>query len=206
MTGRRYFLILLMVLNVIGCGRGEQERDDGLIGGNLILDRWPGEGVPVLAWQGSDDSLRVYSQPRGTDSTRAAAEAGRQIQVIPGQRLPWDRSVIRIEQPGKMEITEDCIVSGFVYDASEDGRLQGGRARDIYLPAGTILEVICYAAEGFYICRYQGEDIEMEAGRPCQRMLAEPQTRWWVRITEDGEPIGWVPVDTDRIAVIDRRF
>ena len=206
MTGRLYFVTLLMALNLIGCGPVEQEQGDEPGEAHLIFDRWPGEGVPVLAWQGPGDSLKVYLQLGDTDSARAAARAGRQIPVTAGRKLLWDRSAIQIEQPGQMKITDDCIICGFVYDPPEGGRLHSGRARDIYLPSGTLLEVICYAAEGFYIFRHDGEFIEMGVGHSCQRMLAEPRTRWWVQITRDGNPAGWVPVDGTAVAVVERRF
>jgi|GEM_PF-1677991 len=205
MTERPSLVILLIILILIGCGSAEQERAEEAGDAALILERWPGEGVPVLAWQGPGDSLEVYPRPGDASPARSAARAGK-IAVTAGQRLHWDRSVIRIEQPGQMKITEDCILNGFVYDPPRGGRLEAGRARDIYLPSGTLLEVICYAAEGFYIFRHQGEYIEMEVGRPCQQMLDRPQTRWWVQITENGRPIGWIPVDGDRVKVIDRRF
>lgn len=206
MTERPFLVILLAALSLMGCGPAEQEGIEEPGGTAVILERWPGEGVPVLAWQGPGDSLEVHSQPGTASPARSAAARAGQITVATGQRLHWDRSVIRIEQPGRMEITEDCIISGFIYDPPDGGQLKGGRARDIYLPAGTLLEVICYAAEGFYIFRHQGEYIEMSIGQPCQQMLSEPQTRWWVRITEEGRPIGWIPVDEKRVAVVDRRF
>ncbi len=172
----------------------------------LSIERWPGEGVPVLAWQGSGDSLEVYPLPETADTVRSAAVKVGRIAVTAGQKLLWDRSVILVEKPGQMEIVEDCIIAGFVYDAPDDGQLKGGRARQIYFSCGTILEVICYAAEGFYIFRHDGEYIEMDAGHRCQQMLAEPQTQWWVRITRDGSPAGWVPVDGTAVAVVERRF
>jgi hypothetical protein len=207
MTERPYLIILFIALCLAGCEPAQQNHgeESGSTAPDLILERWPGEGVPVLAWQGPGDSLRVYPRPEEARSNRSPADGAGRIAAAAGQRLDWDRSVIRIEQPGQMEITEDCVISGFVYDPPQDGQLKGGRARDIYLPAGTLLEVICYAAEGFYIFRHQGEYIEMDTGQSCQRMLSEPQTEWWVRITGDGS-IGWIPVDGSGVAVIDRRF
>jgi len=199
MALRWHVLPLLISLCIIGCGSVEQEGRKPLSDGIRSIERWPGEGVPVLAWHGSGDSLEVYAHP-GTTSP-----AG-QIAVRDGQKLPWDRSLILVEKPGQMEIVEDCIIAGFVYDAPEDGQLKGGRARQIYLSCGTVLEVICYAAEGFYIFRHDGEFIEMGVGHSCQRMLAEPRTRWWVQITRDGNPAGWVPVDGTAVAVVERRF
>ena len=202
MNDRRLAIIPLIALCLIGCGSAEREqkhKQGQEPGGVLMLERWPGEGVPVLAWQGPGDSLEVYARP-------GAADAVRSIAVRKGQKLLWDRSLVRIEQPGQMEITGDCISSGFVYDPPEDGRLEGGRAREIYLPSGALLEVVCYAAEGFYIFRHQGEYIEMGVGQPCQRMLAEPQTRWWVRMIAEGQPMGWIRADEKRVAVVDRRF
>jgi hypothetical protein len=204
--------IVLITLTLIGCGdreqKGDQEpgEDPGGSALNLLTDRWPGEGVPVLGWQGPGDSLEIYSRPGDTSPADPVSAGTGKIIVTAGQRLTWDRSAIRIEQPGQLEITEDCIVSGFVYDPPRGGRLESGRAREIYFPAGTFLDVICYAAEGYYILRHQGEYIEMGVEQPCQLMLSEPQTRWWVRITGDGRPVGWIPVDGNDVAVIDRRF
>lgn len=208
MTARSYIPILLIALILAGCGTVEQKEEQEPEGGTLtlIIDRWPGEGVPLLAWQGPGDSLMIFARPGAASPAGPAPAGAEKIIVTAGQRLAWDRSAIRIEQPGRMKITEDCIVEGFVYDPPRGNRLESGRAREIYLPAGTFLEVICYAAEGFYIFRHQGEYIEMGVGLPCQRMLSEPRTRWWVRITGDGRPAGWIPVDGQRVAVVDRRF
>jgi hypothetical protein len=165
----------------------------------LLIRRWPEEGVPVLAWTGEGDSLALYSRP-GDD-----APAG-YLAVAEDQPLTWDSSLILVHRPGKAEIPEDCVINGHVYDALENGNLLGGKSQELNFSSGTVLDVICYAAEGFYIFRQQDRYLELDATDQRLEILDQPLTEWWIRITADGKPIGWTLVDGDNVSVVDRRF
>ena len=190
------FLILL-VLAIICCGPDKPEQ--AKVEEKIAIERWPGEGVPVIASTGSEDSLPLYSQP-GDEKPDG------HLPVQPHQHFHWDKSLIVVKKLGKLEILENCIIAGYVYDSFEDNKLAEGKARELNFSSGMILDVVCYAAEGYYIFRHLDKYIEMGSSHKCQRMLASPQTEWWVRITIDDKPVGWVRVDEERVSVVDRRF
>ena len=193
----RWALLGCAFLVMSGCVSQEREKPD--LGQQLTIQRWPGEGVPVIAWTGSETLMDVYAS--AGDSTPA-----KNVTVAQNQRLEWDESLIVVHAPGEMNILKDCIINGFVYDSLEQGKLAGGRARQLNFSSGTKLEVVCYAAEGYYIFRHLGEYIEMEASHECQQMITLPQTEWWMRICKDSMPLGWVKVDGEDVSVVDRKF
>lgn len=190
-------ILISLVLPVICCGPDKPEQAP--VDGPIAIERWPGEGVPVIAWTGSEDSLPLCPQPGDEEPDSYLA-----VQEQP--YLQWDKSLMVVKKLGKLEILEDCIISGYVYDSFEDNKLAKGKAREVNFSSGMILDVVCYAAEGYYIFRHLDKYIEMGSSHECQRMLAWPQTEWWVRITKDDKPIGWVRVDEEKVSVVDRRF
>ncbi|MFC1683534.1 hypothetical protein ACFL0G_04965 [Candidatus Zixiibacteriota bacterium] len=199
MIGHYCLMTLLITLCIVACGSEERVKHDQLSDQILSIERWPGEGVPVITWTGAETLMNVYES--AGDSTPAKS-----VTVAQNQRLEWDESLIKVRTPGRMEILEDCILEAFVYDSLVQGKLAGGRARQLNFSSGTILEVVCYAAEGYYIFRHLGEYIEMEATHECQRMITLPQTEWWVRVEESGRPAGWIRADNENITVVDRKF
>jgi hypothetical protein len=188
-----------MFLCIICCGSEDRAEQDRISDEFLSIERWPGEGLPIIAWTGAETMMHVYAS--ASDSV-----ASDSIVVIHNENLEWDKSLIIIRKPGQMKISNDCIIDGFVYKSLEKGKFTGGRARQLNFSSGTILEVICYAAEGYYIFRLGDEYIEMESSHECQELLTLPETEWWVRICKDSKPLGWIRADQEDITVVDRRF
>ena len=197
MSRHSIVILILLLLLFICCGPDKPEQAN--VSGQITIERWPQEGIPVIAWTGSEDSLSLYSHP-GDEKPDS------RIAVQQHQHLHWDKSLMVVKKLGKLEILEDCIITGFVYDSFEDNKLAVGKTRELNFSSGMILDVVCYAAEGYYIFRHQDKYIETGSSRECQQMLALPQTEWWVRIEKDDEPIGWVRVDEEKVSVVDRRF
>jgi hypothetical protein len=190
-------ILIFLVLPIIYCGPDKPEQAN--MDEHIAIERWPQEGVPVIAWTGSEDSLPLYSQP-GDEKPDSY------LTVQAHQHLHWDKSLMVVKKLGKLEILEDCIITGYVYDSFEDNKLAVGKTRELNFSSGMILDVVCYAAEGYYIFHHQGKYIEMGSSHGYQQMLALPQTEWWVRIKKDDKPIGWVGVDEEKVSVVDRRF
>jgi hypothetical protein len=196
---QRRTLISLLLMGAMACGARLDQNIPQEMTSPLVIYRWPEEGVPILAWIGSEDSLAVYPHAGDESPTEHLA-------VAYGQLLEWDSSLILIHRPGKAEILEDCVISGHVYDVLKNGNLLGGKSRELQFGSGTIVDVICYAAEGFYIFRQQDRYLELDATDQRLEILDQPLTEWWIRITADGKPIGWTLVDGDNVSVVDRRF
>ncbi len=196
-SGKRFLCRLTVLIPVLaflatgGCAKSDQK-------GPVVIERWPGEGAPVIAWTGLADSLPLYSQP-------GAEKPKKYLAVKQDQRLPWDRSLMLIKKMGQMEITEHCTMEACVYHAVDDHKLTAGKAATFTFSPGTILEVACYAAEGDYIFHYENRFMEMNGSRACQRMLIPPQTQWWVRLRRSNKVLGWIIVDGEMIAVVDRK-
>jgi hypothetical protein len=190
-------ILIFLFLPLIYCGPDKPEQ--ATIDEQLTIERWPEEGVPVIAWTGAAGSLPLYSQPGDERPEKYLA-------VRDQQRLSWDKSLMVVNKFGKLKILENCIITGYVYDSFEDNKLTVGKARELNFSSGTILDVVCYAAEGYYIFRHLDKYIEMGSSHEYQQMLSLPQTEWWVRIEKDKKPVGWVRVDEDKVSVVDRRF
>lgn len=188
----RYGVLLLTILfvSLICCGKKVPQ---------IVIERWPHEGVPVIAWTSSGNSLALYSHPGDEKPVSFLA-------VKKNQRLQWDRSLILVKKLGKLKFLEDCVMSTFVYDSLQDHKLVGGKPKEIDFSADTVLDVVCSASEGDYIFLYLDRFVEMSGSNGCQQMLTKPQTQWWVRLKRNGRPLGWVKVDGEKLTVVERRF
>jgi len=194
----RYNIIIpILLVLMICCGPDKPEQPS--LDQPIAIERWPEEGIPVIAWVGEEDSMAVYRHP-GDEL------AARRIAVAKNQKLPWNKSLILVQKLGKLRILEDCIISGFVYDALENNKLVRGKPRQLSFAVDTILDVVCPAAEGDYIFLYQDQYVEMSGSMDYGQIVAMPQTAWWVRLKEMEGPSLWVQVDGKEVAVIDRNF
>jgi len=192
MLRRGFFVLIIFVISMMCCSKGKQK-------GEIAIEGWPGEGIPVIAWTGSENSLALFSDPGDKQPSGYLA-------VQKDQHLQWDRSLILVKKLGRLKILEDCIMTGYIYDSIENEKLVGGKTGGINLSSGTILDVVCYAAEGDYIFRYQKKYVETSASLECQQLLLAPRTQWWIRLIRNGRHLGWVKVDAEKIAVVDRKF
>jgi hypothetical protein len=165
----------------------------------MAIERWPGEGIPVIAWTSPESLMAVYALP-GSDTP-----AGYMV-VEENQRLQWDKSLILAQKFGTLIILEPCSLSGQVYDRLQDNKLMGGKRVEFSFRPGTVLEVVCYAAEGDYIFHHQKKYLEMCGSHDYQQMLTKPQTQWWIRLKDIEDRSLWVRVDGKKVSVIDRNF
>lgn len=188
---------LLFIVSMTCCGPGKPEQAS--LDQEIAIERWPEEGVPIIAWADSGNALPLYSQP-------GADKPANYLAVQKDQQLQWDKSLILVKKLGKLKILKNCVMSGFIYDSLQDHKLLGGKPKEINFSADTILDVVCYAAEGDYIFHYQNKYVEMSGSNDCQQMIVLPQTEWWVRLRRNTRHLGWVKVDGQKVSVVDRRF
>jgi hypothetical protein len=195
-------IVLIPVILIIAmtcCGRPKQNGAQQAAQWPIVIQRWPGEGVPIIAWTGTNSSLALFAEPgESRPSSHLAVERN--------QQLAWDRSLILVNSFGQMKILQDCVISGFVYDSFENNTFGRGKAKELNFSSGTILDVVCYTAEGNYIFYYLDDYIEMSGSSDDQHMLFLPETQWWVRVEENGRPVGWIRADGEKITVVDRKF
>jgi len=197
MIRHNIFLPILLVLLIICCGPDTPEQPSS--DQPVAIERWPEEGIPVIAWMGEEDSMAVYERP-GDESP------ARHIAVAKNQELSWNKSLILVQKLGQLRILEDCVISGFVYDGLENNKLVRGKPRQLNFAVDTILDVVCPAAEGDYIVLYHDQYVEMSGSMDYVQIVAMPQTAWWVRLKEIEGPSLWIRVDGKEVAVIDRKF
>lgn len=202
MSRRNVFMVILLSLPIIWCQKAERGQPQAVSDRPeqvIAIERWPEEGIPVIAWTGPGDSMAVYSQA-------GEEEPGEYIPVKKNQQLRWDKSMILVHKLGQLTILEPCTISGHVYDGLKEGKLIGGQAREYAFRPGTVLDIVCYAAEGDYIFRYQGKYVQMSGSRDCQQIMTIPQAHWWVRLERVGGQSWWILVDGKEVSVVERKF
>ena len=202
MSPRNTFVVIFLFLPLLCCRMTEQDEPKAVSEQPeqfIAIERWPQEGVPVIAWTGSGDSMATYSQPGEEDPASYLA-------VKKNQQLRCDRSLLLIQKLGKLMILEPCTIGGHVYDCLEDNKLIGGKAMEYAFRPGTVLDIVCYAAEGDYIFRYQGKYVEMSGSRDCQQIMTMPKIDWWVQLEEINDQSWWIHVDGREVSVVDRKF
>lgn len=202
MSRRSVSIVILLFLPIICCQKTERGQPQAVSDQPqevIAIERWPEEGTPVIAWTCRGDSMAVYSQA-------GDEEPGSYIPVKKNQQLRWDKSMILVHKLGKLIILEPCTIGAQVYDDLKEGKLTGGQAREYAFRPGTVLDIVCYAAEGDYIFRYQGKYVQMSGSRNCQQIMTIPQAYWWIRLEEIDGRSWWVQVDDKDVSVIDRHF
>jgi hypothetical protein len=192
-------VMTFLALLIPCCKPAQQDKEQATLKQFIAIERWPGEGIPIIAWTSPESLMAVYAPP-GSDTPAGY------IVVEENQQLQWDQSLILVQKFGKLIILAPCSLSGQVYDSLQDNKLIGGKRVEFSFTPGTILEVVCYAAEGDYIFYYQKKYLEMSGSHDYQQMMTKPQTQWWIRLKEMQSPSLWVRVDGKKISVIDRNF
>jgi hypothetical protein len=167
-------------------------------------ETWPGEGRPRFRATGS---LEFRDRP---ESNRPVSGT---LQAPINRDLEFDETRFRTVVPGVIRAAKDTSISG--RNLGSIGRL----SRDEYYlgryPTDTVtvasdsrIEYLQYRAEGTCFIRIDG--IVLDAGHcPADdeqafTVVSPPNVEWWIRLTRDSQPLGWVLVDGTRVTVVGR--
>lgn len=168
-------------------------------------DLWPGEGIPVF--ESAATQLSLHELPS------ASSKVIRRLTVKPKQRLVFDETRYRTIKPGSVTVLVSTIIKG---------RMLGNLARlskaDYYsgkfpdtsvnVSAGDTFEYLQYRAEGTCFVRVADKIIDASLcptrGRDF-RLDVEPTLEWWIQITVNSKPAGWLLVTDTTVRVIDRK-
>lgn len=167
----------------------------------LMINRWPGEGIPVIQTGEKTERLLIRSD-------LADPNSGREARVPSSEKLDWDDTRILILEKGEYEVEsstpqELTLVSGI----DDQGRLHYESKGTLALSAGERINVLCYIAEGFYLFERNGQLFEMFAvAEDAGRFLREPEVEWWIHIKQPEQLSGWVLVDGEDIRITERTF
>jgi len=74
------------------CGPGKPEQAS--LDQEIAIERWPKEGVPIIAWTGSENLMVVYSNP-GDDLPAGHIAVGKD------QHLQWDKHSVWVKVDGQ---------------------------------------------------------------------------------------------------------
>ena len=168
-------------------------------------DLWPEEGRPVF--------VAVTRQLALHELPSTSSKVIRRLSVAPKQRLVFGDTRYRTVKPGRLRV----LVSGSI-----KGRMLGEMTRlsraDYYsdrfadtsvnVTAGDTVEYLQYRAEGTCFVRIAGKTIDAD---PCPtgesarfRLDVKPIIEWWIHITANGTPAGWLLVTDATVKEIDR--
>lgn len=166
---------------------------------------WPGEGIPVF--EAVATHLSLHEQPSAT------SKVIRQLTVKPKQRLVFDETRYRTITPGRLTALASASINGRmlgdVTRLSKADYYSGKFPRAaINVSGGDAIEFLQYRAEGTCFVRVAGKSIDAElcpAQRKDFRLDVEPRLEWWIHITVNGKPAGWLLVTDTTARVIDRK-
>lgn len=166
----------------------------------------PGEGLPRLRATGP---LQLRDQP---DTTRP----GHATVHLPLNRdLTFDATIYRTVRPGELRVQAATEIVGRLLGPikrlSREEYYRGRYSRgSVAVARSGSIEYLQSRAEGHCFVRIDGNVIEADrcpaADTQSLALVREPTTEWWVRITRDSSPLGWVLVDDKQIKVVGRSF
>ena len=174
-------------------------------GATFESDLWPGEGIPVF--EAIATQLSLHELPS------LSSKVARRVTVKPRQRLVFDETRYRTIIPGRLT----ALVSANIKGRTLEGVSRLSKA-DYYsskfpnstvnVSSGDAIEFLQYRAEGTCFIRVAGKTIDA-ALCPTHskdfRLDVEPRLEWWIHITVDGKPAGWLLVTDTTARVIDRK-
>jgi hypothetical protein len=175
--------------------------------GIFEIELWPGEGRPRFQVLANELALREMPSP--------SARIVRRFSVSRGQEIIFDETRYRTIEAGRLEVLSATSVTGRVlgpiHALTGDAycKAQFPR-RAIACQAGDRIEYLQYRAEGTCFVKIAAQVIGAD---PCPvqddrafRVLAQPQTEWWIRVVMDDAPAGWVMIDNETIKQTGRWF
>lgn len=166
----------------------------------------PGEGRPRLRPTGP---IEVRQHPELKHLVSA------KVNLPLNRDLEYDETIFRTVVPGEIRVRAATSVSGRqLGPISRLPREEYYRGR---YPRGTVavtadsrVEYLQYRAEGTCFVRIDGQVIDSDEcpalDKEAFTVVSEPRTEWWVRVVNDGKPVGWVLVDERRVKVVGRSF
>jgi hypothetical protein len=168
-------------------------------------DLWPDEGRPVF--------VAVARQLVLHELPCTSSKVIRRLSVAPKRRLVFGDTRYRTMKPGRfLALVSTSIKGRMLGDIARLSRAEyySDKFSDasINVRAGDTIEYLQYRAEGTCFVRVAGKTIDAD---PCPteeltrfRLDVKPITEWWIRITANGTPAGWLLVTDATVKEIDR--
>jgi len=168
---------------------------------------WPEEGRPRL--QAPAGLISIREKP-----CSSATLIGK-VRVPPNVDLVFDETRYQTLQAGSLRALSDVTVRGrnlgpivSISRASYDD----GQFPDAQLTCakGTLIKYLLYRAEGTCFVKIGENVIEAD---PCPDSDAAAfvsespaKTEWWIRVRQEGKPLGWALVDGTEVTEVGREF
>jgi len=171
------------------------------------IELWPGEGRPQFQAMTNELVLRE------TPST--VAPIARRLPVRTGSAITFDESLYRTLEAGRVEVVAKTTLTGRLLGATRhvtsDVYYKGEfPVSTLDFAVGTSINYLQFRAEGTCFIEVTGQVMDVD---PCPteddgifRFTRQPKTEWWIRVVQDGKPVGWVMVDEKIIKEGDRQF
>ncbi len=160
---------------------------------------WPGEGIPHLEATGAPLTLRAG--PSLSDRVTATLK-----QVPAGTPVRFDETRYYTRRPGRLAVLRSDTISGrnmgslryLRRDAYYGGEYPAGRFAVV---PGDTVEFLQYRAEGTCFVRVRGIVVDADwcpvYDDSSYSSVEEPVLEWWIRVTRDDVPAGWLLVEED---------
>lgn len=166
---------------------------------------WPGEGRPVFDTPSGNVALRQFPSDGAVIITT--------LVLKPGTRLTFDSTSYQTLRPGKLRSKTEVRLAvrdfGDVSAVSRQRYYSPIPFQEVVLPAGAQGDYLQYRAEGNCFIRLEKRVLEAEQCPNSDdrlELLAQPDIRWWIRITGEGGAVGWALVDGQSVREADREF
>lgn len=163
---------------------------------------WPGEGIPVFTAK-SNLTLSIHSK---ADRSSNAVSS---FNVKKGQKLHYDKTIYKNVKPGKVLVLKPFKIAGRNF--GQISRLSREKYYDEKVPYGPMeiskndeISYLQYRAEGHCFISKGTDVLELDycpwidPSEKGFRVVSEPENEWWVRVTENKKPIGWVQVQKNQ--------
>jgi hypothetical protein len=169
----------------------------------LVLELWPGEGRPHFESTGA--ALTLYSKP-DTDSQAALT-----YRPQAGRRIQWDKTEYQTKTSMTVKVVRDTTLTASSF--GDIKRLtaamyyhQNRKTEVLRLKAGEEFEYLQDRAEGACFIKIEKTVYDVEERNDAFKLNGQPTNEWWIRITENRKPLGWLLIDGAPVKHLRRTF
>ena len=171
------------------------------------IDIWPGEGIPVIETRRALLRLRAAPDPE--------APVFDSVQGRIGQRLAYDSTRVQTIRSGSFRAVTPLRIVGRDMGAATHltlARYYQAPDQEVSIPvtAPATIEFLQYRAEGTCFVRINGHVIDAEPcpglGKDSVELVAQPATRWWIRVRGQNGSHGWLLVSDSTAQSVRREF